>query len=375
MAETFDPFRYISYLRSHWRLIAGSCAVALALAIAASVSATKQYTAVARVVIEPPAGTDLRSAMAVSPIYLESLKTYELFAESDSLFNKALDGFQLRQTLGSGAVESLKRRVLKVEIVRNTRVLEISATLPDPHKAQMLAAFLAASTVDMNRSLVAEGDQELVRGIERQERETRDLLQTIDVAWARLLRAEPTTDLEASLASSARLRAEIEQQSLSAELEIADAQNRLQQASPGEQAEIRKQQANARARLEEIKRQLSVLDQQSAEKEKLIAERMAHRDKLDADRKAATAALSQIEARLREVRGESGYRGERLKVIDPGIVPERPSSPNVPLNLMAALLASLVLSLLYLTLSLSFQERRAASRREAVHALAKAGNE
>ena len=28
----------------------------------------------------------------------------------------------------------------------------------------------------------------------------------------------------------------------------------------------------------------------------------------------------------------AGFRGERLKIIDPGIVPERPSSPNLPLN-------------------------------------------
>src|SRR5262245_93307 len=209
MAESFDAFLYISYLRSRWRFIAACCAVALALAIVASVTAKRLYTATARVVIEPPAGTDLRSAMAVSPIYLESLKTYELFAASDSLFNRALDRWQLRNILGPGAIESLKRRVLKVEIVRNTRILEISATLPDAQKAQSLASFLAQSTVEMNRSLVAEGDQELVKGIEQQERDIRDRLQAIDGAWARLVSAEPTAGLEASVANLAKLRTEI----------------------------------------------------------------------------------------------------------------------------------------------------------------------
>ena len=37
--------------------------------------------------------------MAVSPIYLESLKTYEHYAESDSLFQNALDRFGLRRAL------------------------------------------------------------------------------------------------------------------------------------------------------------------------------------------------------------------------------------------------------------------------------------
>jgi uncharacterized protein involved in exopolysaccharide biosynthesis len=375
MADTFDAFRYISYMRSRWRFIAACCAVALTLAIVSSVLARKQYTATARVVIEPPAGTDLRSAMAVSPIYLESLKTYELFAASDSLFSKATERLGLRQILGAGAIESLKRRVLKVEIVRNTRILEISATLPDPHKAQMLASFLADSTVDMNRSLVAEGDQDLLKGIEQQERDTRDRLQSIDAEWAHLLGSEPTIDLEASLSNTARLRTDIQQQSLSAELEVADAADRLKVAAPAEQAEIRKQQTNARARLEEIKRQLSVVDRQVAEQEKLHAQRVAHRDRLEAERKAAITALGSIQARLRDARGDVGYRGERLKVIDPGIVPERPSSPNIPLNLMAALLAAVVLSTLYLTLSLNFQERRDDGNRDVVHALAKSRND
>jgi capsular polysaccharide biosynthesis protein len=42
------------------------------------------------------------------------------------------------------------------------------------------------------------------------------------------------------------------------------------------------------------------------------------------------------------------------------VVPERPSSPNVPLNVMAALLAGLVLPITYLTLLMNF----AASKRE-----------
>jgi uncharacterized protein involved in exopolysaccharide biosynthesis len=61
-----------------------------------------------------------------------------------------------------------------------------------------------------------------------------------------------------------------------------------------------------------------------------------------------------VENRLREARGDAGYRGERLKIIDPGIVPERPSSPNLPLNLAAALLLGLVLPIVYFTLEMNF---------------------
>ena len=107
-------------------------------------------------------GADLRAAMAVSPIYLESLKTYEHFASSDSLFQRALEKFGVARH----PLESVKRRVLKVQIVRNTRILEIAATLPEPVKAQALAKYIAEAAVELNRSTVSEGDQDLVRGLQ-----------------------------------------------------------------------------------------------------------------------------------------------------------------------------------------------------------------
>jgi uncharacterized protein involved in exopolysaccharide biosynthesis len=77
MGESFDSFRYISYLRLRWRQIAASAAVAVALAFAISLAMPARYTAMARIVIQPPVGADVRTATAVSPIYLESLKTYQ----------------------------------------------------------------------------------------------------------------------------------------------------------------------------------------------------------------------------------------------------------------------------------------------------------
>jgi uncharacterized protein involved in exopolysaccharide biosynthesis len=331
--ESFDAFRYIGYMRSRWRWIAISCAVAAAIALAVSLSQTRQYTATARIVIEPPAGSDLRAAMAVSPIYLESLKTYEHFATGDSLFQKALEQMNLRSLLGSRPIESIKKRVLKVEIVRNTRILEISATLPDARKAQALAQFIAESTADMNRALGTEGDRELLKGMEQQRDELRARLDQIDAAWSKVLSAEPTSALQADQENAAFLRSTIEQQAIEAEV------------------------AAAHDRAAELRKQLQAMDRQSAEREKTLAARQAHRDRLDAERKAAQTALISAETRLREARGESGYRGERLRVVDPGIVPERPSSPNVPLNVVGALLLGLVLSILYLTLAMAYHEQ------------------
>ena len=361
MSEPFDAVRYISYLRSRWRWIASSAGLSVTLAVTVSLVLPNQYTATARLVIEPPAGTDLRAAMAVSPIYLESLKTYEHFAASDSLFQKAVNRFALR---GSG-IESLKRRVLKVQTVRNTRILEISVTLPDPKKAQAMAAFLAESAVDLNRSSVAESDQDLLRGIAEQEREARAHLIEAEKSWAKTMSNAPTAGLQAAIEQAADTRAKLEQQVQSVELEIADIAERIKQ-SGADMAELRKEESNARARLAEMRKQLQDFDRQSGAREQLLAVRQADRDRADAERKAAQTELLAIETRLREARGESGYRGERLKIIDPGIVPERPSSPNLPLNAAGALLAGLVLPVLYLTFHMSYQEQRASSRRSAM---------
>jgi uncharacterized protein involved in exopolysaccharide biosynthesis len=101
---------------------------------------------------------------------------------------------------------------------------------------------------------------------------------------------------------------------------------------------------------------------------------MAHRDRVEAERKSGQAELTAAETRLREARSEAGYRGERMRIIDPGIVPQRPSSPNLILNLLAAMLAGLVLPVLYLAVEMNYQEDRIAERR-ARPAYMNSGNE
>lgn len=369
MSEPFDAYRYIGYLRARWRWIAASAALAVALAFVAGSLMTPQYTATARIVIEPPAGADLRAAMAVSPIYLESLKTYEQFAAGDSLFQKAVQQFGL----DGRPIEAMKRRVLQVQLVRNTRILEISATLPDAKKAQALARYLAEATVEINRATVSESDQELLRGIEQQARDLRARLTETDAAWSKAVAAEPLLGLQASMEQAAELRSKIEEQVRSVELDIADLSERAKSTPDG--GEMHKQETNARARLLEMRKQVQDLERQAAEREKLLAVRQAHRDQLDAERKAGQTALASMEARLRDARGETGFRGERLKIIDSGIVPERPSSPNVPLNLAVALLVGLILPILYLTLEMSSQDRRATVARTSFRAVAKARDE
>ena len=350
----------MSYVRLRWRLVAASCATAVALAGAVSLLLPREYTATARIVIEPPAGSDPRSAMAVSPIYLESLRTYEQFAASDSLFQKAAERFQLRTLMGARPIEVLKRSALKVGVVRNTRILEIAATLPDAAKAQALAQFLAEQTVSLNQSLIARGGNDLMEAVQQQQREAQAQLDCTEKEWSQALAAEPVDDLQNAIFQASQLRAGLEERVANQKLDLADAANSTQE------------QNNARTRLQELQRQLEILNRDTADKEKMLARRLAHKEQLEAERKANLTALESVEKRVRETRDDLGYRGERLSIIDPGVVPERPSSPNIPLNLSIALLLGLVLPFLYLALELSYQQQRAGARRDVLQALTRA---
>jgi uncharacterized protein involved in exopolysaccharide biosynthesis len=106
------------------------------------------------------------------------------------------------------------------------------------------------------------------------------------------------------------------------------------------------------------------------------ARRSAEVDAAQAGREAARQAFEDAQKRVQEVRSMSGARGERLKIVDPGVVPERPSWPNIPLMLLAALLAALAGSLLYLTFEFNYRlERSAAPRAVAPLARVKTRND
>jgi uncharacterized protein involved in exopolysaccharide biosynthesis len=94
-----------------------------------------------------------------------------------------------------------------------------------------------------------------------------------------------------------------------------------------------------------------------------------------AQRNAARVAFESAEKRLEEVRSLSGSRGERLTVIDPGVVPERPSWPKIPLMVLAALVIALAGSLLYLIFEFNYRLEKSAARPVAPLAHVKARND
>ena len=285
MPESFEAYQYLNYLSGRWRVVAVACSVAVVLALSASLLMTKRYTSTAQILIEPPWS---RGALSpVSPAYLNTIRTYEHVAASDSLFKRAVEELGVRE-LDSRPLSSLKKSVLEVETPPGTKILNIEITLPDAVLAQKLASYIAQETVRVSLDANLESDQRL------------------------------TTRLE-KLRDSARERVQSAEQALA---------NAVGGKAPGSSA--------------------------------------AGRGATESERGAAREALAAVELQLTEARAFAGERSERLQVIDPGVVPEIHSSPNVPLNVFAAFFLALIASMIYLTLEFGYQQRKAESMRRSL---------
>jgi capsular polysaccharide biosynthesis protein len=356
MYASFDAFEYVDYLRRRWLVIAIACGAAVLLALGVSLLLPKQYTATASIVIEPPGGTDARLATAVSAMYLESLKTYELFANDDSLFARAAEKFHLRSS-ESQSLESLKRRVLKVSKLRDTKILEVSATVGDPRVAQALAQYIAEETVNMSHNESLASDHDFADLAEKQVAEAQHRLNEVQAAWNALAVNEPVESLQSEIDADVDLRSKVEEQLVDAESEVAEYR---EQAQDGPFARERFNAAEARVAL--LEKRSRELQKGIQEKSATLASRTARQQALGTTLKMAQQSYESVATRLLESRATAGTHAEQLRIMDRGIVPQRPSSPNVSLNVAAALLAALILSISYV--SFAFVYRRKSIRYE-----------
>src|SRR5262249_37091273 len=156
-------------------------------------------------------------------------------------------------------------------------------------------------------------------------------------AWSDAMTQAPVEELQAEVEADQQLRSTLQR-------EVAESEALLPEND---------------ARADRYRRHLASLQTRLSAKQKLLAERSARLEQLSAERTGAEAVAKTAEARLQDARSALGFRGERLRIIDPGIVPERPSFPNVPLNVGIALFAALVLSILSVLLELSYTAQRA----------------
>jgi len=339
--DSFSGYDYLRHLRGRSRFILIVCAAAGVLALVVSLLLPKQYTATATVVIDPPAGSDPRTSTAFSPVYFESLRAYELFASSDTLFQRAVEKFHVRGPHDQGSIEGLKRRILKVTKVRDTKILEVAVTLPDPRQAQAVAQFLADETVRLTRAANLENDQDLLAEARRRVDEAEKRLAQAQAAWRDFSHREPMESLRDELDALATSRERLDRDLLESRAELAEAS--LNASDPRLPA--------VRARVASLEKQQADLARELETKGVLLSERSARAQEFDQHVQSARRAYDSAAANVSELEAAAGSRGERLRVLDPGVIPERPSSPNIVLNLALALAVAFIVCLTYLTLT------------------------
>jgi capsular polysaccharide biosynthesis protein len=367
MRNASEGLEFARYLRRRWALIAISCATAVVVAGAVSLLLPARYTATSSILIEPPGGNDPRAATAVSTVYLESLKTYERFASSDTLFEHALNDLHLRERYPGASTDTLKRRILEVTKPASTTIIDISATVSDPKDAQMLAQYMAEHTVALNASLERQTDEDLSKEPQR----------LFDAAKARRAAAESAKDLftkttpvealDKEVLVTAELRSEVGKDLARSRAELANYVGQQQAPQPSGAGEPQAgwtqfEIVSTRSKIQDLENQDRQLLQALTAKSSILENLRRERDALDAELKSARADEEAENTKLSDVKSTSAARGVRLKVLDPGIVPQRPSFPNPPVNVGVAFALSLMASIGYLAMRFSYDRVRDTQR-------------
>lgn len=163
---------------------------------------------------------------------------------------------------------------------------------------------------------------------------------------------------------------------LSVALSAGEQEDRLRELAAARQEQqddgaiVRSRLQSARAQEARLKRQIAELDSEWRNKQKLLAGRRAETEALQ-ERAQSARALAQAETRrLRDALAAGELRGERILLLDPGVVPERPVSPDFVLNIAGGAVLGAVIALLWLSLGFALKVRRASEFREQPRAMA-----
>jgi uncharacterized protein involved in exopolysaccharide biosynthesis len=237
--------------------------------------------------------------------------------------------------------------MLKAGLVRGTKVLEVAVTFEDPKRAQAIAQYLAEEAVRTSAAWNREAGEELTRNLEAQMKHAQEEYDRTDAQWSRLAQSEPVEPLESEVRALEALRSRIDRTLLA-----------VSPQSPDTAARVKALEADRGKTVESLTKAATVL-----------AQRKGRLDQAEEKRKSALAAFESARKQYDAARSGAGFGGERLRLIDPGIVPERPSSPSLRLNLLAAVLFALAATSCYVTLAFGFRlsQRRTPDRHYAVH--------
>ena len=346
----------VRYIAARWRLPAVSVAAAAVLAFGISEMMPRKYTATSTVIIDPPPTNDPRTTTALNPAYLDSLTTFEHYFTSDTLFLQAARRFHLGA--GGEGLRALRERVLKVVVQRQTRILQVSATLEDPKDAVALEQYITEQGIAQDRAESDAADRENLRNVNDELERARVRLESARNEWEHVTLNDTPETLRSEVSAAIELLSGTRRLREQADAEAAEWRVRARDGDPDDRKSSTVLANAAEARAQEYAKREKELDEEIATKRKRVAEQTSRHAiasaELDSSQKACDAAL----ARVRDYNALTGLHGERLRVIDPGVEPRQPSSPRVLLNTLAAALLAGCLAIAWLNLMAGMPRQR-----------------
>jgi uncharacterized protein involved in exopolysaccharide biosynthesis len=113
-----------------------------------------------------------------------------------------------------------------------------------------------------------------------------------------------------------------------------------------------------RAGVEALTTEISAMQQQVDSKSTALAAMEARRQAADDRLRSAQDAMERASRRSDDLTTAAAFRTEQMRIIDPGVVPQTPSFPNLPLALIGAVALSGMLCLMWLSLQFGLSRRR-----------------
>ncbi len=341
MLEPLDPVEFLSALARRWKRIAVVAGGAAAIALIASLLLPKKYEATALLMIQPAVGGPPSSAV-MSPAYLDSLRSYEQFVESDGVVESLLRETHLNEEFSE---EQFRRSALRAALLKGTRILQVSVRLGDPQKAHEVALRLAQIAKESN-ARVNRGEAERVRGgVDRDAQDARKAMAeaqaAIDQFRSHSREDEVARDVEQQIERKVGYQRELSD----VEVDLAE-KEALAKASPGNPA-ARSEMAALQARRDALRGALASLEKELVKSQAAHAALEARRAALDATYQAAEERFSTMARRATETALSAAIRHEELEIADPGTVPTRPISPNPLENTILAAMLGLLAAMLY----------------------------
>ena len=310
-------------------------------------------------------------------VYYELLRSYETLINNDYLVSKTIQKFDLQKTPYELSVDSFRRRgVLRVELSKNTRLLEVTVEFPNAQLAAEICNYFVNQAVAFNEELNSR-DAENARLFLKERLDRAG--QSLEVARNALLRFNQSSTIEGLRESVRSLLAEkseneTELAALHLELTRNAAKRESLVTSSGSSndpesavqyriVEMQSETAGIKATMETLRKVLETNKQTLTrlEKEKAVKESTLQQllDEYDLARESYTT----LSKKYQDASINVGARSTDLKMITPAVLPERPFKPRILLNVILAagfgLLVSVGLSFLMHNLEASKRAREA----------------